>query len=91
MTAIDSGLRPGVRPSRFFSRFRLQRWLVRWRQQRRAARDHIMLSGLDEHLLYDLGLDPLDLHEALKARQLPSMLLDDMRRQLATRNGKPRQ
>lgn len=79
MTVIDSGLRPAAhRPASL--PFGLKRLLVRLRQRRRAVRTHIMLSRLDERLLYDIGLDPLDLREALKARQAPSALNGPKRR-----------
>lgn len=87
MTVIDSGTRFGA-PAFAPSWFRFKRLLVRFRQQRRAVRAHIMMSRLDDRLLYDIGLDPLDLHEALKTRQPPAMLADAVRKQMALRNGR---
>jgi len=51
------------------------------RRQRRAARTRLELSRLDERLLYDLGIDPLDVREALQNRKTPSILMEPMRRQ----------
>lgn len=81
MTAIDSGLRPHARPHfTFWTGFK--RMLVRIRRHRRVLRAHMELSRLDERLLYDIGLEPLDLAAVLRARQPPSMLLEAMRREL---------
>jgi uncharacterized protein YjiS (DUF1127 family) len=89
MTVIDSGLRFDARPRlTFLSAFkwRLLRLLVRLRRHNRAAQTHIMLSRLDSRLLYDIGLEPLDLHAVLKRRQPPPMLMDAMRKQFDYRN-----
>ena len=61
--------------------FRLKRLLARLRRHRRATRTYMTLAQLDDRLLYDIGLEPLDLHQALKQRLPPPMLLDAMRRQ----------
>ena len=48
---------------------RLRRYLrmarIMMRRRRRFVRTHIELSRLDDRLLYDLGLDPLDVRNAL--------------------------
>lgn len=90
MTAIDSGLRPYARP-RFTFWTGFKRMLVRIRRHRRAIRAHIELSRLDERLLYDIGLEPLDLAAVLRARRPPPMLLDAMRRNLDHEQRPPRQ
>ncbi|WP_332687918.1 DUF1127 domain-containing protein [Devosia sp.] len=85
MTVIDSGVRLHARP-RFFTMRGFRRLLVRLRQHRRAAQTHIALSRLDPRLLYDIGLEPLDLYAVHKASQPPSMLLDTMRKQFVYRD-----
>ena len=82
MTAIDydTGAVIHARP-RFRLPFGLKRLLARLRHQRRVTRTHIALARLDDRLLYDIGLEPLDLHRALRHRLPPSMLVDSMRRQ----------
>jgi uncharacterized protein YjiS (DUF1127 family) len=45
---------------------RLRLWLTVARRRRRIIRAYMALTQLDEWLLYDMGVAPLDLHEALK-------------------------
>jgi uncharacterized protein YjiS (DUF1127 family) len=87
MTVIDGGLRLDARP-RSFTMQGFRRLLVRLRRHRRhrrAAQAHIALSRLDERLLYDIGLEPLDLHAVLKVGQPHSVLLDAMRKHFVAR------
>ena len=65
------------------SRSMRQRRMLRlvWRRHRRAVHTYLELSRLDEKLLYDIGIDPLDMSEALRRRRSPSILLEPMRRQ----------
>lgn len=65
-------------PTTLMDRFRQalkplsMRRLVRLlRQRARRARTLSDLSRLDDRLLYDLGIDPLDLHEAISQRRNP--------------------
>jgi uncharacterized protein YjiS (DUF1127 family) len=63
----DHGLRS---PAKFTVRltllFRLRLALAQWRHRRRIIQTHMALAHLDQHLLDDLGLEPLDLSEALR-------------------------
>jgi uncharacterized protein YjiS (DUF1127 family) len=52
-----------------------------WRRHGRKTRDYLELTRLDERLIYDLGIDPLDLRDALQNQSAPSILLEPMRRQ----------
>ena len=40
----------------------------------RRIRAHFALTRLDEHLLYDLGIDPLDVHDAIRDQRFRSSL-----------------
>lgn len=83
MTTIDiNGGKSIAAGRRFALAFRFKRRLAIWRRRHRAARYHMELARLDERLLYDIGLEPLDLHNSLKRNLPPSMLLDAMRRNL---------
>jgi uncharacterized protein YjiS (DUF1127 family) len=83
MTAIDFDTIgeqvPSTRAKRRPRILRLLRVLLR--RQRRATRTYLELSGLDERLLYDIGIDPLDVRDALQNRPGPSILMEPMRRQ----------
>jgi uncharacterized protein YjiS (DUF1127 family) len=46
-----------------------RRILVLLRRRARRARRMSELSRLDERLLYDIGIDPLDLHGALNQQR----------------------
>lgn len=48
-------------------------------QRRRARRTVIELSRLDAYLLRDIGIEPMDVYDALHGRK-QSILLDPMRR-----------
>jgi uncharacterized protein YjiS (DUF1127 family) len=88
MTTIDFNTGTEIRHrTRFTLPVPLRRLLVRLRRHRRRVRSHISLARLDERLLYDIGLEPLALHEVQRHRLPPSMLLDAMRRQHDHRNG----
>ena len=50
-----------------------------WRR-RRAVRAHLELTRLDEKLLYDIGIDPLDIRAALEQQRAPSILFNAMRK-----------
>lgn len=52
-----------------------------YRRHRRARRTYLELSKLDERLLYDIGIDPLDVRDALQNRPGLSVLMEPMRRQ----------
>lgn len=83
MTAIDFNTMGGQIPAtRAKQRPRIMRLLrVLLRRQRRATRTYLELSRLDERLLYDIGIDPLDVRDALQNRPAPSILVEPMRRQ----------
>jgi uncharacterized protein YjiS (DUF1127 family) len=78
---IDGGTQVRARPRLAFLT-PLKRLLVIWRRRQRIVRYNMDLARLDERLLYDIGLEPLNLHDALKQRLPPSMLLDAMRSNL---------
>jgi uncharacterized protein YjiS (DUF1127 family) len=48
--------------------------LVVMKRRRRLVRAHIELSRLDDRILYDLGLDPLDIRSALDDHRFTSRL-----------------
>ena len=52
-----------------------------FRRHRRTMRTYLELSKLDEWLLYDIGIDPQDVRDALQNRPGLSPLLHPMRRQ----------
>jgi uncharacterized protein YjiS (DUF1127 family) len=63
----DHGLgTPAPFPARLSLWFRLRLALAQWRNRRRIIRTHMALARLDPRLLQDLGLEPLDLSEALR-------------------------
>jgi hypothetical protein len=59
-------------------------WLRRleafWRLRRTIARDYLELTRADERLLYDLGIDPLDIRDALNGHPGPAAWLEPVRR-----------
>lgn len=55
--------------------------LAMFRRHWRAKRTYLELSRLDERLLYDIGIDPADVRDALQNRPGLSLLLHPMRRQ----------
>jgi uncharacterized protein YjiS (DUF1127 family) len=55
--------------------------LAMFRRHRRAKRTYVELSKLDEWLLYDIGIDPADVRDALQNRPSLSLLMHPMRRQ----------
>ena len=75
MTAVSLDIpgAPTIRRPRLPSA--LRRWWDWWRRWYRASTDHLALARFDERLLYDIGLDPLDLRNALDQRS-PCILLD---------------
>jgi uncharacterized protein YjiS (DUF1127 family) len=55
-----------------------QAWMAT-RRRRREAATVVELSRLDEHLLRDIGIEPQDVHDALKQQNL-SILFSPVRR-----------
>ena len=62
----------------FFTR--LAKAFATWRATNRAHRTIIELSRLDSRLLRDIGVEPIDVYEALNRRAGPSVLFNPMRR-----------
>ena len=56
--------------------------LAMFRRHRRAKRTYQELSRLDAWLLYDIGIDPEDVRDAMQNRPSLSLLLHPVRRQL---------
>lgn len=65
--------------------------LAMFRRHRRARRTYIELSRLDERLLYDIGIDPADVRDALQNRPGLSLLMEPMRRQFDLGGDRDRQ
>ena len=61
---------------------RLRALFVLWRRRRRVIRAYLELSALDERLLYDMGIEPLDLRAALRNQPNQSPLRKLVRRHL---------
>ena len=79
MTATEF-LAPGERASssRHHLPRALRRLLVVWRRRRRQTRIYLNQQQLDERLLYDLGIDPLNLRASLKDKAVSAILLQTM-------------
>ena len=58
----------------------LRALLALTRRRRGALRTYLDLAHHDERLLYDIGLDPLDLRDALNGRYGPSVLFEPVRK-----------
>ena len=93
MATLDFHTLGGLAPAR---RLRRQPHILRllyamFRRHRRAMRTYIELSKLDERLLYDIGIDPQDVRDALQNRPGLSLLMHPMRRQFDFRDkhGRP--
>jgi uncharacterized protein YjiS (DUF1127 family) len=67
----------GVEPRGILGR--LKQALTSLRHRREAAATVLELSRMDEYLLRDIGLEPQDVHDALRRRDL-SILLNPIRR-----------
>ena len=71
-------------PAAAGARLRPPSWLralrIVWRRHARPARHYIELSRLDERLLYDIGIDPLDVRDALNEHRAPGVLLQPIRK-----------
>jgi uncharacterized protein YjiS (DUF1127 family) len=89
MTAIDFDAVRGTTPTSRTRPPRILRVLqVMFWRHRRKKHTHLVLSRLDERFLRDIGIDPLDLRDALQNRPSTSILLEPMRRQFDDiRNG----
>jgi uncharacterized protein YjiS (DUF1127 family) len=48
-------------------------------RRRQHEKTYLELSELDERLLYNLGIDPADVRDALEGRPGPSVLMHPMR------------
>lgn len=82
MTAIDYGAVRGADTTAKPRRPRFLRMiLAQFRRKRRVIRTYLELSRLDERLLYDLGIDPIDVRDALNDHSTTSILFEPMRRQ----------
>lgn len=82
MTAIEYGAISGAQTTAKPKRPRFLRMiLAHFRRKRRVVRTYLELSRLDERLLYDLGIDPIDVREALNDHSTSSILFEPMRRQ----------
>lgn len=81
MTAIDFGLVKNAETTAERSKRPrlLRKLLILFRRQGRAVGTYLELSRLDERLLYDIGIDPLDVRDALHNQRSPSILLEPMR------------
>jgi len=76
MTTTDiQFLSPATRPVWHKLQRRLRALLVQIRRRNRRARAYLELSHLDEALLYDLGIDPLELRQARADHRARAMLL----------------
>jgi uncharacterized protein YjiS (DUF1127 family) len=58
---------------------RLKQAWTNFRHRRKAAATVLELSRMDEYLLRDIGIEPQDVHDALRNRQL-SLLFNPIRR-----------
>lgn len=57
----------------------LTRLIGRWRRERAARTALYDLSRLDAHLLRDMGIEPMDVYDALNRKAGPSVLFHPMR------------
>ncbi len=57
----------------------LRRLWATHKRRREERRVILVLSQLDEHLLRDIGLEPLDIQDAITGRRSASMLFNPMR------------
>jgi len=74
-TTPTPNLRRFAGPFRFVRR--IWQALKRRREERRLV---IALSSLDQHLLRDIGIEPIDVIDAMRGRPGPSILFHPMRR-----------
>ena len=76
---------PAVSANRAGKRSFLRRFAALWRLRRQTARDYLELTRADERLLYDLGIDPLDIKDAFEGRHGPPAWLEPVRRPRGTK------
>jgi uncharacterized protein YjiS (DUF1127 family) len=60
----------------------LRRVIAGWRRRGRHVARYLDLQQVDERLLYDIGINPLDVKAALDDRAVRSILFEPMRQQL---------
>ena len=79
MTTLDSASDLDVAAPPITANFLVRLWRA-FLARRRQRRIVYALSELDARLLRDIGLEPLDVHEAVEGRLSPGVLFQPMRR-----------